>query len=169
MRLAFHRLTCYGLLRLVVQHEQMILSFIDAHGSINRTETIELCKLNLFQEKTLQNHNENETQKDLFTRFFMLLSKVFTPWKSCVNLVKVAYNLRLAKFRKNQYTMAIFEKAKNRCFYCNSANNSARFGLILLVIRPIIRPEVAIIRLAFDIFVRHNPIQDCAAYPRRRK
>ena len=53
MRLAFHRLTCYGLLRLVVQHEQMILSFIDAHGIINRTETIELCKLNLFQANLL--------------------------------------------------------------------------------------------------------------------
>ena len=32
-----------------IQQEQMILSFIDAHGSINRAETIELCKLNLSQ------------------------------------------------------------------------------------------------------------------------
>ncbi len=29
-----------------IQQEQMILSFIDAHGSIKRSEVIELCKVN---------------------------------------------------------------------------------------------------------------------------
>ena len=32
-----------------IQQEQMILSFIDAHGSIKRSEVIELCKVSLSQ------------------------------------------------------------------------------------------------------------------------